>query len=276
MAKKRNVKVNPTNLTALKNIWEQLGNISSNGSAGAKWLPWLKMKVGDKINLRFLPLSFNNDIPFIAVKEHRGLFPTNHLRATCCPKSVGMAECPICDYAFSNYMEAKEKGDTDTMNAMKNIMPKNRVYAVIWNRTTKRVEKMGLSWKLFSEVMTEWDDDERDVTDPYEGYDFKLKLVPQADGKKSYTISMLETSLPLSDDDTEIEEVLTTVEEHREEILKFKEPLNSDELRSLLKVNADSGGSEDEAEEDEDNISSQVSSLLERAEKNKERNTVKF
>ena len=259
-----------TNVDALKSIWKRISEESNKSSGGpdgeSRWLPWLKIEVGKVVHVRFLPLAFNNNIPFITVKEHRGLFPNSPYRATCCPQSVGEGKCPICEYAFSNYMEAKDAEDNNKMAAMKPLMPKKRVYAAIWNRSTKQIEKIGMSWKLFNEVMAEWGDGE-DVTDVNTGFDFKIKGTKTEQGT-SYTASKSDLSKPLADDEDEISSILEKLEAHQAEIIGFKSPLSADELKGLLKVEADATGSDDDEAAAENDDDADVDALLARAKKN--------
>lgn len=239
-----------TNVEALKSIWKRLSegkSVNTSGTA-SKYLPWFKLEAGKVAYVRILPLSFNNNIPFITVKEHKNLYPTNSYRATCCPQSVGAGPCPICDYAFERYKEAKERGDKNAQDAMKALMPKKRAYAIIWNRETQKIEKLGMSWTLFNSIMTEWGDE--DVTDVHDGCDYKIKATATDNGT-SYSASKSDLSKPLADSDITISEILDKLMEHKEEILRFKTPLSVEELTGLLNPKMDSAslGSDEETDD---------------------------
>lgn len=200
------------------------------------FLPWLKVEAGKTVKIRILPLRFNNNMPFITVKEHRNLYPDANFRAVVCPRSVGAGECPICEYIDEHYREARENDDKGAISAIRPLFGKPRAYAVVYNRNTKQVEKIGMSTTLLGQILNELDSEEDfgDPTDLYEGRDGKLSAVKGANGFNNYSYAHSELKTRLAESDKEIEAIMNSVEEHKDEILRLKTPMSYDEIKALL------------------------------------------
>lgn len=219
------------------------------GGGENKFLPWFKAKPGDNVRVRILPLSFL-DVPFITVAEHGKLHPNQPFRSECCPKSVGEGDCPICEYTFTQYKDAKEREDQNAMSFLKGLMPKQRAYAILYNRATNRVEKYGMSLQMLGQILSEIETAEVDPTDTLNGRDGRIKVVMGQNNLPNYSFSLSELSTPLlvtedgARDEEGMEKILATVEEHKDEILHLRASRNYDELKSLLNF--------EEKDEDED------------------------
>lgn len=216
------------------------------GSGGDKYLSWFKAKPGDNVKVRILPLSFL-DAPFVAVAEHNKLHPNQPFRSEVCPKSVGEGECPICDYVFTQYRDAKERDDKNAMSFLKTLMPKQKAYCLIYNRATGKIEKLGMSFQLLGQILSEIEAADVDPTDPHEGRDGRIKVVMGQNGFPNYSFSLSELSTSIGQTAEETEGILKAIEDHKEEVLRLRAAKSPDELKGLLKFDA----SDDDADDDE-------------------------
>lgn len=255
-----------TNLDKIKQLKQKLSQgTRGNNDEKSDRLPFFKSggKVGTSFCIRFLPLPFMST-PILYVKEHHNLFPDQPYRNAVCPKSTGDGECPICEYTYTKWKELKEKNDEAGMKALVTLMAKDKVYAVIYNRSTNRVEKISMSATLANQIFTEWDPDSgEDITDPYKGNDYTLKLSP-SQKSSGFTYSASKVTMPdgkggslpyptpiITDakgkpDKEAIQAILDEVAAHEQEIRWLITPLPYDDLAKLLKHEADTG----EASED--------------------------
>jgi hypothetical protein len=227
---------------------------------GKTYLPWIKIETGKTVKVRILPLTFNNNMPFITVKEHRNLYPDATFRAVVCPRSVGGGECPICEYIDEHYRKAKEDNDQGSMTALRPLFGKPRAYAVLYNRVTKQIEKIGMSTTLLGQILSEIGEGEstcEDPTDVLNGCDGKISAVKGANGFNSYNFHYSEISSPLFEDEEDIKKIMDELEEHSQEILKLKTPLSYDEIKALLSAAStdDIADDNDDEEKDDSEIS---------------------
>jgi hypothetical protein len=221
-------------LTKILALKKEVDEKSARRSGGDnKYLPWFKAKPGDNIRVRILPLPFL-DVPFITVAEHGKLHPNQPYRSECCPKSVGEGECPICDYAFTQYKDAKDRDDQNAMSFLKGLMPKQRAYAILYNRATNRLEKYGMSLQMLGQILSEIESADVDPTDVHNGRDGRIKVILGQNNLPNFSFSLSELSTPLLEDEDEIEKVMTTVEDHKDEILRIRTSRNHAELKALL------------------------------------------
>ena len=227
----------------------------ARAAGGKTFLPWIKVETGNIVKVRILPLAFNNNMPFITVKEHRNLYPDATFRAVVCPRSVGGGECPICEYIDEHYRAARENDDKGAISAIKPLFGKPRAYAVVYNRTTKRMEKIGMSTTLLGQILSEVDEELGDPTDVLHGRDGKLSAVKGANGFNNYSFAYSELSTPLADTEEEIQNIMHELDEHSDEIMRLKTPMSYDEISALLKAAASDDIPDDMNEDDDDSIS---------------------
>jgi hypothetical protein len=223
-----------------------------------KHLSWFRPEVGVKYSIRFLPLILvkeNYDLPWFAVKLHRNLIEKNKFIGLVCPKSVGVGECPVCEYINENYADAKDAQDTARLAILNQILGSKRYYSVIYNRNTKSVEKIEYSETLKNQIIADINENNPlEFTNLLKGYDGKIIYSQGAKGKTpSFMFS--EISTPLASSDAEIEKIVNEMLEYKDDILRLIVPPTYDKLKELLNKYLRPSDADDEDDTEDEEVS---------------------
>jgi len=222
----------------MDNVFSELmklkGQVESKKGGGGKtdYLPSFKLEPGKVVKVRLVPLSFYS-APIIATSEHQNIIPDKKWKSFVCLYYTKKEPCPICEFAFGGYNKAVQDEDKNMQQYFYGMLPKEKGFAVVWNRNTNRLEKLTMSKKLMLELLNAIQESGSDPSDPRKGFDCKISSVQQ-EGFKKYSISLSDLSTPLAPTDEEIEYILEEVKKHKAEIEKWYTTLSREALQEII------------------------------------------
>jgi hypothetical protein len=202
-----------------------------------KSLPWFMGEINKKYSIRFLPLVLVKEdysLPWFTVKLHRNLIAKNKYIGVVCPKSVGVGDCPVCEWVNENYADAKEKNDTVKTALLNKLYGQKRHFSIIFNRGTQKVEKFEYSEELKNQITADISEENPlEFTNLLNGFDGRLLFSQGPKGKKpSFMFS--ENPTPLASSDEEIERIVNEMKEYKDDIMRLVTPMSYEKINELL------------------------------------------
>lgn len=164
---KKEKETKKTNLERLRQIYELSKNSSSQN------VNWWSPSWGDNI-IRVLPPIDENDVFFFEIAKHR----VNNEWYYCLkykkdPETGKTSPCPVCEYRTKLF----RSGDKDLIKIAKDIKPKKQFLMNIIDRKSEEptVYVYSAGIKIWNKMVSTMLDDDIDITDIEEGYDFLIK-----------------------------------------------------------------------------------------------------
>lgn len=148
--------------------------LGGNGGGGGDSddVGWFKMETGNKYKIRFLPDPDEEGDPLKKVRMHYGVHPDKY--SFVCPYEFG-EDCPFCEKASELFDKYEEEGNKEAQKMARKLNASKRFYSAIIDRSDEKLKWYSYSKTVCQEIIDTIKDPEYgDVTDPAEGFDFKI------------------------------------------------------------------------------------------------------
>ena len=149
---------------------QKLNALQNNGSSSKTNVFW-KPQDGDQ-TIRIVPTADGD--PFKEVWFH---YNVGKNPGFMCPKKNHGKDCPVCNFAWHIYSEAKEKSDTETIKLAKSLFPKQRFFSpvVVRGDESEGVKLWGYGKMAYTElIQLVLNPDYGDITDTDTGTDLVI------------------------------------------------------------------------------------------------------
>lgn len=162
-----------------------------------------------------------------------------------CPKKMHGKDCPVCNFAWSTYNDAKAAGDTETLKFCKTLFAKERFFSpvVVRGEEDQGIRLWGYGKTAYGELIgLVTNPDYGDITDVDGGTDLTINYGKPAGAQFPVTkITPRRRPSALAEDSSEVSRILDTMP-------SFTENFNSkttEEIETMLAdfLNADAGSS---------------------------------
>lgn len=162
-----------------------------------------------------------------------------------CPKKMHGKDCPVCNFAWSTYNDAKAAGDTETLKFCKTLFAKERFFSpvVVRGEEEQGIRLWGYGKTAYGEMIgLVTNPDYGDITDIDAGTDLVLNYGKPAGAQFPVTkITPRRRPSALAEDSAEVSRILDTMP-------SFTENFNSkttEEIETMLAdfLNAEAGSS---------------------------------